>query len=172
MQDFDTLRRRVEETAERLTSAQSERQKETQSLVGILRHLEEKYSAQEKQFAYYRARLEPLEQSNAHLTVLIENLLDLIDTGFGENSLEPLRKASEMASTMLENEIKPLDDASSDHDGISDQEISAEATDEIDQEMEEEPDAVAASAEPEMATLDDIVDGDADGVGPLDQDDQ
>ncbi|MDA0652599.1 MAG: hypothetical protein O3C49_04885 [Proteobacteria bacterium] len=167
MQDFDTLRRRVEETAERLSSAQSERQKETQSLVGILRHLEEKYSAQEKQFAYYRTRLEPLEQSNVQLTFLIENLLDLIDSGFGENSLEPLRKASEMAATMLENDIKPLDDTSSDNEGVSDQEISTEttveATDEIDGETDGEPDAVAASAEPEMATLDDIDDGDADG---------
>ena len=156
MKDFDTLRRRVEETAERLSSAQSERQKETQSLVGILRHLEEKYSAQEKQFAYYRTRLEPLEQSNAQLTFLIENLLDLIDSGFGENSLEPLRKASEMAATMLERDIKPLEDTSSGNEEISDQENPAEFADEMDGETEEEPEAAAASAELEMATLDDI----------------
>ena len=114
MQDFDTLRHRVEDTAIRLTSAQSERQQETQALIGILRDLEEKYTAQEKQFAYYKARLEPLEQSNAQLTSLIENLLDLIDQGFGENSLDHLRKASTMASTMLERDMAVDDDSQAD----------------------------------------------------------
>ena len=43
MQDFDTLRHRVEEMVERLLLAQCERQEETQSLISILRDLEENF---------------------------------------------------------------------------------------------------------------------------------
>ena len=162
MQDFDTLRHRVEETAERLSSAQSERQEETQSLIGILRDLEEKYSAQEQQFAYYRDRLEPLEQSNAQLTSLIESLLDLIDRGFGEGSLGPLRKASEMASTMLMTEIKAIYHTPPDQGSNPDNEAAIEATGETDGETDGETEAVISDAEPVMATLDDIEDDGAD----------
>ena len=79
MQDFDTLRDRVEETARNLTSAQGERQAQTETLIGILRQLEEKYAAQEQQLAYYRDRVEPLQQANEQLSQLMGNLLDLID---------------------------------------------------------------------------------------------
>jgi hypothetical protein len=157
MQDFDTLRHRVEETAERLSLAQSERQEETHSLIGILRDLEEKYSAQEQQFAYYRQRLEPLERSNAQLTSLIENLLDLIDRGFGDGSLNPLRKASEMASAMLKTEIMALDDTRPDQDGNPDSEAAIDAAGQTGAET----DAVISEAEPEMATLDDMDGADA-----------
>jgi hypothetical protein len=47
----------------------------------------------------------PLEQANQQLTGLIEHLLELIDGGFGEDSLGPLRNASEMASAMLANDL-------------------------------------------------------------------
>lgn len=105
MQDFDTLRNRVEETAQKLTSAQSERQEQTETLIGTLRALEEKYAAQEQQVAYYRDRVEPLEQANEQLSLLMGNLLDLIDTGFGEDSLAPMRRASDMASAMLATDL-------------------------------------------------------------------
>lgn len=161
MQDFDTLRHRVEETAERLSLAQSERQEETQSLISILHDLEEKYSAQEKQFAYYRARLEPLERSNTQLTSLVENLLDLIDRGFGESSLDPLRKASQMASTMLEKDITPLEPVSADNVNQSDTQVTgamAETDPEASSDIDAEPGAPVSDTEPEMATLDDIGD--------------
>lgn len=105
MQDFDTLRNRVEATAQKLASVQTERHDQTQSLVDILRQLEEKHAAQEQQLAYYRDRVVPLEQANQQLTGLIEHLLGLIDRGFGEDSLGPLRNASEMASAMLANDL-------------------------------------------------------------------
>jgi len=169
MQDFDTLRHRVEETAERLLLAQSERHEETQSLIGILRHLEEKFSAQEQQFAYYRDRLEPLERSNAQLTSLIVNLLDLIDRGFGEASLDPMRKASEMASAMLQTDIKAFDHTPPDQDSNPDGEATGEATGETDGEAtgeaDGEADSVISHAEPEMATFDDIEMDGADDSG-------
>jgi len=135
--------------------AQSERQQETQSLIEILRDLEEKYSAQEKQFAYYRSRLEPLEQSNAQLTALIEHLLDLIDGGFGENSLDPLRKASAMASAMLRSDMEDAGETFPEA-------AQADPEPEVDPEPETGNglDEAAPYAAPEMATLDDI---DADG---------
>ena len=147
MQNFDTLRHRVEETAERLSSAQSERQQETQSLIGILRDLEEKYSTQEKQFAYYQDRVAPLERSNAQLTALIEKLLDLIDRGFGESSLESLRKASAMATTMLERDFSLGDGTSYGPNGKSHHDV-----------VVTDDDAATAIADerPPMASLDDF----------------
>ena len=159
MEDFDTLRHRVEETAERLSSAQSERQEETHALIGMLSQLEEKYSAQEQQFSYYRNRLEPLEQANAQLTSLMENLLDLIDSGFGEGSLGPLRKASAMASAMLATEVSAMSDTPSDQPALSDSDD--------DGEME----IALSHAEPEMATLDDIEeDGETEAVSGIEED--
>ena len=105
MQDFDTLRNRVEETAQRMASAQSDRQDQTRSLVDILQQLEEKHAAQEQQLAHYKQKFGPLEQANIRLTELMENLLDLIDRGFGEDSIEPLRGASNIAATMLAKEL-------------------------------------------------------------------
>ncbi|MBT5049583.1 MAG: hypothetical protein HOM58_13875, partial [Rhodospirillaceae bacterium] len=110
MQDFDTLKIRVEETAQKLASAQGERQEQTETLVGILQQLEEKYAAQEQQVAYYRDRVHPLEQANEQLSLLMGNLLDLIDTGFGEDSMAPMRKAADMATAILATDMAPVVD--------------------------------------------------------------
>ena len=53
MQDFDTLRHRVEETAIKLSSAQSERQDETQSLLEF--------------YATWRRNI-PRRKSSSHIT--------------------------------------------------------------------------------------------------------
>ncbi len=105
MQDFDTLRERVEATTEMLRSAQADRHDQTESLVTILRQLEEKHAAQAQQLLYYQKRVTPLEEANQQLASLMENLLDLIDTGFGDQSLAPLREASTMASAMLASDL-------------------------------------------------------------------
>ena len=105
MKDFDALRDRVEATTQKLTSAQADRQEHTESLVAILRQLEEKHAAQAQQLFYYQKRLVPLEQANRQLAALMENLLDLIDGGFGEESLAPLRDAAGMAAAMLRSDL-------------------------------------------------------------------
>lgn len=184
MKDFDTLRHRVEATTARLSTAQSERQEQTHSLIGMLGQLEEKYAVQEKQFAYYRDRLEPLEQSNAQLTALMENLLDLIDSGFGEGSLEPMRQASAMAAAMLAKEADAAVDAPLDPNHTTQTEPDAEEAEEIEINAEQEADPITGTetdseisgssalsesepdsnevapvdGEPEMATLDDVDD--------------
>jgi hypothetical protein len=123
MQDFDTLRDRVEATTEMLKSAQADRQDQTESLVAILRQLEEKHAAQAQQLTYYKKRVAPLEQANRQLAALMENLLDLIDGGFGEDSLMPLRDASNMAAAMLESDLfMPEQEAAARPAGESDDE--------------------------------------------------
>lgn len=155
MQDFDTLRNRVEETAQKLTSAQGERQDQTETLVGILRQLEEKYAAQEQQVAFYRDRVEPLEQANGQLSLLMGNLLDLIDNGFGEDSLAPMREASQMASAMLATDMA-MDMAPTDESAAEEAAPTAEidheplvAEDVVAEEVVEEDVVVDAATEPE-----------------------
>lgn len=109
MQNIDALRDRVGATTEKLTQVQTERQDRTRSLVDILAQLENKYSTQQSELAYYRERLIPLEATNGQLASLIENLLDLIETGFGEEGLRPLRQASEMAASLLSAETGQTD---------------------------------------------------------------
>lgn len=145
MQDFDTLRYRVEETAQKLASAQGERQDQTDTLVDILRQLEEKYAAQEQQVSFYRNRVEPLEQANEQLSLLMGNLLDLIDDGFGEDSLAPMRKASEMATALLATDMVPEAEELTEEsvpvdDKVDEQPVSEQADMEIDIEPEAEID--------------------------------
>lgn len=105
MQEFTDLRDRVEHTAHKLANLHVERQEQSQSLVGVLAELEAKYVTQEEQLAWYRNRVEPLEKSNEDLAVLLEHLLDLIDRGFGEASLDPVRSATALATTMLSEDM-------------------------------------------------------------------
>lgn len=143
MQDFGTLRNRVEETAQKLTSAQGERQEQTETLIGTLRQLDEKYAAQEQQVAYYRERVEPLEQANEQLSLLMGNLLDLIDNGFSEESLVPMRKASEMATALLTTEMsEETDDSEGTEELVSDDEPVAEL--EVDEPEALEPESEGA----------------------------
>lgn len=114
MQDFETLRARVEETAQRMRQAQTQRTESHQSLVDILGSLESKFAAQEEELAFYKGRIGPLEHSNAQFSELIGKLLDLVESGFGEDSLAPMRHATEMASAMLSSEmatVRPADPA-------------------------------------------------------------
>ncbi len=105
MQDFDALRARVEETARRMKETQTRRSEGNQSLVAILAQLESKFSAQQDELDFYMGRIGPLEHTNAQLAELIEKLLGMVDSGFGDDSLEPLRRASTMASTILDEEM-------------------------------------------------------------------
>lgn len=105
MQDFDALRARVEETARRMKETQTKRSEGNQSLVTILAQLESKFTAQQDELHFYMDRIAPLEHANAQLAELIEKLLGLVDSGFGDDSLEPLRRASAMASTILDEEM-------------------------------------------------------------------
>lgn len=105
MQDFDALRARVEETARRMKETQTRRSEGNQSLVAILAQLESKFNAQQDELDFYMGRIGPLEHTNAQLAELIEKLLGMVDSGFGDDSLEPLRRASAMASTILDEEM-------------------------------------------------------------------
>lgn len=149
MQDFGTLRNRVEETAQKLTSAQGERQEQTETLIGTLRQLDEKYAAQEQQVAYYRERVEPLEQANEQLSLLMGNLLDLIDNGFSEESLVPMRKASEMATALLTTEMsEETDDSEGTEELVSDDEPVAELEVDEPEALEvDEPEALEPESE-------------------------
>jgi len=105
MQDFDALRARVEETARRMKETQTQRSEGNQSLVAILAQLESKFAAQQDELDFYIGRIGPLEHANAQLAELIEKLLGMVDGGFGDDSLEPLHRASAMATTILDQEM-------------------------------------------------------------------
>jgi len=108
MQDYDALRVRVEETARRMKEAQARRSQGNQSLVDVLGSLETKFKAQEEELAFYKARVGPLETANSRLAELIGRLLDMVDSGFGEDSLEHMRRATAMASAMLDKDMASL----------------------------------------------------------------
>jgi len=111
MQDLNSLRVRVDQTAEKLAVAETERRERTSSLVAMLQRLEEKYSTQEDQLTHYRQRLEPLEAANGELAALMGRLLDLIDAGFEQGSTGSLQEAATLAADMLGAEAPQLGDA-------------------------------------------------------------
>lgn len=110
MQDLDSLRARVDQTAEKLAVAETERRERTTSLVEMLQQLEEKYSAQEDELIHYRQRLAPLEAANGELAALMGRFLDLIDTGFETGGSGSLREAAKLAADMLGTEAPQLED--------------------------------------------------------------
>lgn len=106
MQDYDALRARVEETARRMKEAQAKRSERNHSLVEILGQLEKKFADQQEELNFYKSRIEPLEQSNEQLSALIARLLDMMNPGFTEDNIEPLRRASAMAARLLTQEVE------------------------------------------------------------------
>ena len=104
MQDLDSLRARVDQTAEKLAVAETERRERTSSLVEMLQRLEEKYTSQEDELTYYRQRLQPLEAANGELAALMGRLLDLIDAGFEHGGTGSLQEAATLAADMLGTE--------------------------------------------------------------------
>ncbi len=112
MQDLDTLRTRVDQTADKLATAESARRAQTSSLVTMLQRLEEKYTSQEAELEYYRQRIEPMEVANRELSGLMDRLLDLIDTGFEKDSAGALQDAAKLAADMLGSSAsQPVDEA-------------------------------------------------------------
>jgi len=105
MNEFDVLRTRVEETAEMLAAAEANRHRQHGSLAEILVRLEHKFNAQREELDFYKARVAPLEEINHQLADLMERLLAMIDQGFGEASIVPLRAATEAASRILGEEM-------------------------------------------------------------------
>jgi hypothetical protein len=105
MSDFDALRARVELAAETLASAEAERHRQNGGLVELLEQLEARFDAQRRELEYCKARVEPLEAVNEQLSGLMGRLLDMIDGGFGEASVEPLREAAVHAARILEQDM-------------------------------------------------------------------
>ena len=101
MQDLETLRTRVDRTADKLATAETERRDQTSSLVNMLQRLEEKYTSQEVELNYYRQRIQPMEVANGELARLMDKLLDLIDAGFDQGSMGSLQDAAKLATDML-----------------------------------------------------------------------
>jgi hypothetical protein len=101
MQDLETLRTRVDQTADKLATAETERRDQTSSLVNMLQRLEEKYTSQEVELNYYRQRIQPMEVANGELARLMDKLLDLIDAGFDQGSMGSLQDAAKLATDML-----------------------------------------------------------------------
>jgi hypothetical protein len=160
MSDFETLRSRVEEAAENLASAEAERHRHAESLSGLLASLEEKFTAQRQELAYYKQRVAPLEDINHQLAGLMDRLLSMIDQGFGEASVAPIKAAAETASRILES--VPAADAALMGEPETESEPESEATAEAEAEdaaavledvIEAEPETgfdIAAEFEPEL----------------------
>lgn len=110
MHEFDALRSRVEDTATRLATAQSNRRDRNHSLLDTLARLEAKFAAQEQELAYYRERIRPLEAANTQLSALMNRLLDMVDNGLGaeDDADDPVRAATAKAAAMLERDLIPL----------------------------------------------------------------
>ena len=146
MSEFDALRSRVEETAARLAVTQSDRRERNQSLLETLARLETKFAAQEQELVYYRERIRPLEAANVQLSALMGRLLDMVDSGLGEEDdpEDPVRAATAMAAAMLDRDLIPVpaqpddapagataaDGAEPRFDDVGDAELAAEISDE------------------------------------------
>jgi hypothetical protein len=107
MEDFDTLRENVADTAKRLSQAQADRQARSEELFAMLGRLEKSFDTQLDQLAQYRARVEPLEQANHMLFGLVTGLLDVIEADIAENRNDPLHDATEMVAKMLSRDKAP-----------------------------------------------------------------
>ncbi len=105
MQDIESIRARVDQTASKLAEIETERQERASSLVGMLQRLEGKYARQEEELAYYRERMAPMEKANTELAGLMSRLLDLIDAGFEANGQASLGEAAAIAAQMLDADL-------------------------------------------------------------------
>ena len=94
MQQLDNLRGRVAETAQRMNSA-----------INVLTQLQNKHAANQDQIAMLMLKLQPIERANGQITELIENLLSLIDGGFGDTSIGPLNEVSNAAAKILSEDF-------------------------------------------------------------------
>jgi hypothetical protein len=177
MSDFETLRSRVEEAAEKLASAEADRHQHAETLSGLLVKLEEKFEAQNQELDFYRQRVDPLEQVNHQLADLMDRLLSMIDTGFGEASVAPIREAAAAAARILESEAMaappaPVAEAEepemAEMAGIEEEPAKIEALPEIElepepeAELEPEPEAEPeAEVEPEEELIEVLADAEA-----------
>jgi hypothetical protein len=165
MQDLESLRTRVDQTADKLAIAETERRDQTSSLVNMLQRLEEKYTSQEVELNYYRERIQPMEAANGELAKLMDKLLDLIDTGFDEGSMGSLQDAAKLATDMLGSDLlEPADEEPQEAaaEAVAEEEAAAEAVAEeeaAEEEVQEAPTVAEAVPEEEViATAEDIVD--------------
>ena len=99
----------------------------------------------------------------------MENLLDLINRGCGEGSLDPLRRASEMASHMIESELASLDDLPSEKEANFESETPAEMatfdeTEEGDDDSLESVDAVGEEGSGEDEEIDAVAEVEDDAL--------
>lgn len=149
MQDLDSLRARVDQTAEKLAVAETERRERTSSLVEMLQRLEEKYTSQEDELTYYRQRLQPLEAANGELAALMGRLLDLIDAGFEHGGTGSLQEAATLAADMLGGEASQREDVGqTDEEALADQVLREFEQTAVGQPLDDViPEAVEASAE-------------------------
>ena len=135
----------------------------------MLGELEEKYAAQSIELKYYRDRIDPLETANTQIAILMESLLDTIDAGFANIEGDPLRRAAEIAGSMLVGEIS-LNASESRAEEIIEEENqpeASEAPEELvieetasEEEIEEvaaEDSEVAVTEKPEVVEIEDVV---------------
>ena len=155
MREFDALRSRVEDTAARLAAAQSGRRDRNQSLLDTVARLEAKFAAQEQELTYYRDRIRPLETANAQLSALMSRLLDMVDSGLGDedDADDPVRAATAKAAAMLEHDLIPLPP----QPDMSDELIVVEDTAPMFDDVDGETLAAEAAADAENGDLPSIV---------------
>jgi hypothetical protein len=135
----------------------------------MLGEQEEKYAAQSIELKYCRNRIDPLETANTQIAILMESLLDTIDAGFANIEGDPLRRAAEIAGSMLVGEIS-LNASESRAEEIIEEENQPEAIEapeelvieetSSEEEIEEvaaEDSEVAVTEKPEVVKIEDVV---------------
>lgn len=104
MPDLDVLRQRVEDAERRLTTVQSSRENECQSLMDMWLRIRDRFQDQEQEISAYRSRLAALQDANVELTELIGSMLQKVESSVSQHVEETVPTIAEMAKNLLESE--------------------------------------------------------------------
>ncbi len=109
MPDLDALKSRVERAERHMEAAREARESQSAALVEMWRQIRDRFAAQEREIASYRAQVAALEDEHAALLAQVESLLEVIDRSLGRGVDETVPRIGAMAQALLDGEAQDDD---------------------------------------------------------------
>ena len=105
MQNLEALAGRVSKAGESLNETERARAAANRDLAALLARLEDRFKAQEKELAYQRARLIPLEEANRELEAMLADLLGVVEQTAEAEQPDSVRAAKALAEELDGHDI-------------------------------------------------------------------